>query len=176
MNLVLQIIQHTPVWVFPLVALVLWLGGLNLRQRTVPLRMLWVLPAVMLVLSIGNAIGTAAAPLSAAATWLIAAAIGAAVGWRLTQTPLAIDLTARRITLPHTVVPLLVCVAIILLRYAFGYLYGRYPDLRADPGHALALVAGSALFGGILLGRSARLGFCYWRAIRAPAANPHSAN
>jgi hypothetical protein len=164
MNAIVQIIQHTPIWVFPLIVLVLWLGSINLRERTMPLRLLLVLPIVMLVLSIGNSIGTAAEPLFVLIDWAFSAAIGVTIGWSLTQKPLVIDPRAGRITLPRTVVPLVVCVAIIVLRYAFGYLYGRYPELLADRTCALALIAGGALLGGVMFGRCARLGLWYRQA------------
>jgi hypothetical protein len=38
---------------------------------------------------------------------------------------------AGRIVVPGSVIPLLVCIAIVLWRYFFGYLDGRYPELRA---------------------------------------------
>jgi hypothetical protein len=60
MNVIFAIISRTPIWVWPLIAGVLWLGSLNLRQRTVPLRLAFVFPLVPLVLSVGNATGTAA--------------------------------------------------------------------------------------------------------------------
>jgi hypothetical protein len=60
MNAIVNIIGHTPVWVFPLIVAVLWLGSINLRERTVPLRSLLIFPLVMLVLSIGNSTGTSA--------------------------------------------------------------------------------------------------------------------
>ena len=169
MNAIIQIVQHTPIWVFPLIAVVLWLGSINLRERTVPLRLLLVLPVVLLVLSIGNSIGTSAEPLFALVDWLFSATIGVTIGWRLTQKPLLIDPRAGRLTLPRTVVPLVVCIAIIVLRYAFGYLYGRYPELLADRTYALALIAGGALLGGVMFGRCARLGVWYWQA-RSEAA------
>ena len=168
MSAIVNIIGHTPVWVFPLIVVVLWLGSVNLRERNVPLRSLLVFPAVMLVLSIGNSIGTSAGPLMALGTWLFSAAIGAAVGWYLTQRPRGIEPKIEpksgQIIVPGSVIPLLVCVALITLRYAFGYLYGRYPDLRADQNYALALIAGGALLGGVLLGRYGRLGRWYWQA------------
>ena len=63
MNAIANIIGHTPVWVFPLIVAVLWLGSVNLRERNVSLRSLFIFPVVMLVMSIGNSIGTSAAPL-----------------------------------------------------------------------------------------------------------------
>jgi hypothetical protein len=164
MSAIVNVIGHTPVWVFPLIVAVLWLGSINLRERNVSPRSLFVFPVVMLVMSIGNSIGTSAGPWTALAAWLFSAAIGAVIGWQLTQRPRAIEPKSGRITLPGSAIPLLVCIAIIILRYAFGYLYGRYPDLRADENYALALIAGGALLGGVMLGRYGRLGLWYWQA------------
>jgi hypothetical protein len=164
MSAVINIIGHTPVWVFPLIAVVLWLGAINLRERTVSSRSLLVFPLVMLVLSIGNSIGTGAGPLVAVVDWLFSAAIGAGIGWHLTQRPRAIEPWSGRIVVPGSAIPLLVFAALIILRYAFGYLYGRYPELRADQNCALALIAGGAFLGGVMLGRYGRLGLWYRQA------------
>lgn len=91
MNLAIQIVRHTPIWVFPVVAGVLWLGSINLRERAMPLRLLFVLPVVMLVLSVGNSIGTAAEPLFVLIDWFFSAAAGATIGWKLTQAPRMVD-------------------------------------------------------------------------------------
>jgi hypothetical protein len=165
MNAIVNIVEQTPVWVFPLIVVVLWLGSINLRERNVPLRSLFVLPVVMLVMSIGNSIGTSAGPRTALVAWLCSAVIGAVIGWPLTRRPRAIEPKSGRMVLPGSAIPLIVCIAIIVLRYAFGYLYGRYPDLRADGNYALALIAGGALLGGVMLGRYGRLGLWYWQAM-----------
>jgi hypothetical protein len=161
MSAIANIVGHTPVWVFPLIVAVLWLGSINLRECAVPLRSLFVLPGVMLLISIGNAIGTSAGPWTAVADWLCSAAIGAVIGWLLTRRPRAIDPGSGRITVQGSAIPLLVCIALVILRYAFGYLYGRYPDLRADQNYALALIAGAALLGGVILGRHGRFALWY---------------
>jgi preprotein translocase subunit Sec61beta len=164
MSAIANIVGHTPVWVFPLIVAVLWLGSINLRERNVSVRSLFILPVVMLVMSIGNSIGTSAGPWTALVDWLCSAAIGAVIGWYLTQTPRAIKLNPRQIVLPGSAIPLIVCIALIVWRYAFGYLYGRYPELRADRNYALVLIAGGALLGGVMLGRYGRLGLWYWHA------------
>jgi hypothetical protein len=164
MNAIANIIGHTPVWVFPLIVAVLWLGSLNLRERNVSLRSLFIFPVVMLVMSIGNSIGTSADPWTALADWLCWAAIGAVIGWYLTQAPRAIKPNPRQIVLAGSAIPLIVCIALIVLRYAFGYLYGRYPELRANENYALVLIAGGASLGGVMLGRYGRLGVWYWKA------------
>jgi len=164
MTAIINVVQHTPVWVFPLIAGVLWLGIINLRERTLVLRLLFAFPLVMLVLSVSNSIGTSAPPELALADWLCCAAVGISIGWSLAQKPLAVDPKAGRITLSGSVVPLIVSLSIIVLRYAFGYLYGRYPELVADPNYALVLIAGGALLGGVTFGRYGRLGLWYQQA------------
>jgi hypothetical protein len=171
---VINIIRHTPVLVFPLIVAVLWLAGLSLRQRTRPVGSLFVFPLVMLVLSVGNSIRTSAPPLLALADWIGCAAVGAAIGWSLAPKPLAIDPAARRITLAGSIVPLIVTVGIVVLRYSFGYLYGRYPELATDPDYALALIAGGAFLGGVTFGRYGRLALWYRRATK-PEATAESA-
>ena len=170
MNAIIQIIQHTPIWVFPLIVAVLWFGSMHLRERTVHLRSLFVIPLVMLVLSIGNSAGTCAEPSLALIVWFFSAAIGAVIGWSLTPKPLAIHPKSRLIILPGSTIPLIVFAGIIMLRYAFGYLYGRYPELLADRTYALALIAGGALLGGVMLGRCGRFGLWYWRAASSETA------
>ena len=48
-QIVLQIVTNTPLWVWPLMVLVIWLGVLGLRSRTLPLWRLAILPVVGLV-------------------------------------------------------------------------------------------------------------------------------
>jgi hypothetical protein len=159
-----QILAHTPVWVFPLIATVIWLGSRSLSERTLTLRSLILLPLVILMLSIGGSIATSANPLLAVVGWVVAAALGGAVGCSASRQPRSIDVAAGDIIVPGSVVPLLVIIAIVAWRYVFGYLYGRYPALRADGDYALALIVGNALLGGVMLGRACRYGATYWRA------------
>jgi hypothetical protein len=142
MTTIVNILAHTPIWVFPLIGLVLWLGVINLRRREVPLRSLLAFPLILLSLSIGNFIGTSAPAKLALVDWLGCTAAGTLIGWRITPRPVAVDLVRRTLTLPGSAVPLLVIATIVVLRYSFGYLYGRYPELLADPGYALTLIGG----------------------------------
>jgi hypothetical protein len=163
---VTNVVTRTPVWVFPLIVAVIWLGSLRLRQRTVSLPLLCVLPMVLLSMSVGNSLGTAAGSLQALMGWAIAAAVGAALGWSASREPLSIDVATGRIVVPGSVIPLFVCIAIVAWRYIFGYLYGRYPELRADGDYALALIVGNALLGGVMFGQVCSYGASYWHAVK----------
>lgn len=162
-------IARTPLWVWPLIATVLGFGIWNLWTREMAARRLVAFPLIMLGLSLSNAIGTAAPATLAAATWLAAAALGVAAGWAMTGQPLAVDPVRRRIRIAGSALPLLVTVAIVVLRYGFGYAYGRHPELRADPMLALELIAAGAFLTGITFGRYGHLGA--W-ALRAPKESP----
>ena len=47
-----QIVTNTPLWVWPLMALVVWLGVLGLKPRVLPLWRLAILPVVGLMTSV----------------------------------------------------------------------------------------------------------------------------
>ena len=55
-------------------------------------------------------------------------------------------------------------VAVVVLRYAIGYTYHNWPELRADPALALQFNAIGALLVGIVWGRIVRIGSIYRRA------------
>ena len=172
MDLVVLMLRHTPWWVFPLVAVVLFFGVINLRPRAISAPRLAAFPLVMLGLSLSNAIGTSAAPGSAMADWLACAALGTAIGWAMTAPPLGIEPGSCRPRIAGSAVPLIVTVAIVVLHYAFGYAYGRHPELRADPTLALELIAASALLTGITFGRYGRLGWWWWWRRHQAKASP----
>jgi|KBSSwiStaDraftv2_1062776.scaffolds.fasta_scaffold1320954_2 hypothetical protein len=169
-DVILVVLSRTPLWVWPLIATVLGFGVWNLWTREIAVRRLVAFPLIMLGLSLSNAIGTAAPPTLAAGMWLAAAAFGAAAGWAMTGPPLALDPARRRITIAGSALPLLVTIAIILLRYGFGYAYGRYPELRADPMLALELIGAAAFLAGITFGRYGYLGLRAMRAWKVSAA------
>ncbi|MEQ9643777.1 MAG: hypothetical protein RIM84_27410 [Alphaproteobacteria bacterium] len=150
-------IVHTPLWVWPLIAFSLWLGARELRPHTVPAGTLYILPAMVVILALVYMLAGAAPKPLAYVLWLAAAAPFAALGWVVSAKPLAIHKDQRTIDLPRRVVPLALIVAIICLRYAFGYIYGRWPDLKPDPTYALVQVAIGAAIAGVALGYYGRL-------------------
>ncbi len=164
MTTVVTIISHTPIWVFPLIVAVILIGSRSLRARRVSLRRLVLLPAILLAISIANSLSAAAPAAQALAAWGIALGFGGVAGWLGAARARDIDVASGRLTLPGSAAPLVLCIAIVGWRYLFGYLYGRYPELRADAHYALAFIAGNALLAGIMLGRATACVADYWRA------------
>jgi prepilin signal peptidase PulO-like enzyme (type II secretory pathway) len=162
-NDISEAIKHTPVWVFPLIVLVLWLGARNLQNRERPIAALYVLPLILLILAVVNLASSRANLILVIPAFVASLAIGAAIGWNLVPRNTTAIQGQGRIRVPGSVVPLLMVIAAIILRYAIGYIYGRWPELRTDPTLALEFSATSALLAGVVWGRILRLGWIYRR-------------
>ena len=138
---VFQIVTHTPLWVWPLMALVVWLGVLGLGPRTLPLWRLAILPVVGLVFS-GAGIGQAPRPALALVAWLAALALGLPLGLWLGRRRTVRRLDDGRLALAGGWFMLAFGLSIFAVRYALGVVFGMAPALKAEP-------AWIALAGGI---------------------------
>ncbi len=128
-----QIVANTPLWVWPLMAFVLWLGWRGLQPRTVPLWRLAILPLVSVGTSLGG-VAQSVQPGLALAGWAVALVaalpLGMAIGsrrvarWRPEDGRLEID--GGWFTLCFGI-------SIFAVRYALGVLFGVLPALRVEP-------------------------------------------
>ena len=69
MSMLLQIVTNTPLWVWPLLLLVLWLGWYGLRPRVMRPQRLAILPLVSLGTSMAG-LAQAPQPILALVTWI----------------------------------------------------------------------------------------------------------
>lgn len=153
--MILQILIHTPLWVWALLAALLLLGLWQSRARRVRRVQLMSLPLALLTLGLWSmAPGFVTQPV-AAVLWLGAIAAATALGLRLPRPAAARWLADEaRLMLPGSWVPLLLIVAIFSLRYAAGVGQGLHPEWRALAAvqWPLALVFGG--LSGLFLGRA----------------------
>ena len=129
---ILQIVRNTPLWVWPLMVLVIWLGILGLRSRTLPLWRLAVLPAVGLVLSFVG-IGQAVEPALALVAWLAALAAALLLGDLLGRRPTVRRLQDGRLEIAGGWFMLVFGISIFAARYVLGVVFGMAPSLRVEP-------------------------------------------
>lgn len=153
MTAITQAIAHTPIFVWPLIAVVLFLGARNLWPRERPLSQMFILPAVLLVFAIYNLAASRADLTLPIAAFAVSFAIGIGVGWNLVPKNVVTVPERGAVRVPGSAAPLLVVIAIVILRYAIGYTYGRWPELRSDAALALEFSATGALLAGIVWGR-----------------------
>ncbi len=164
-----QIVGHTPLYVWAILAFLVHRGVVASRTRTASLRSLCIIPAVMTVLALLQ-IGRsgAAGPYAA---WLGAVAVGVLLAWR-GQGAVAVDRAAGTVTQAGSWLPLVLMLTVFGVRYAVAVAGAVRPALAAGTAFALAVAVLLGLCNGLLAGRVLRC-LPAWRAAGAdpvPAA------
>ena len=164
-----QIVTNTPLWVWPLMAFILWLGLQGLRQRAIPVWRLAILPAVSLATSLGG-IAQSVNPAGAAAGWGLALIAFLPLGWAFGQDrPVRLRPEDGKLEIAGGWFALLFGLSIFAVRYAMGVLFGVLPALRAEPLWIHVSGAVGGMVAGIGIGWIANL---VWRARRPMVVAP----
>jgi uncharacterized protein DUF6622 len=157
-----QILIHTPIWVFPLFAYLVWLGFKATRPRTVTIWRSLIVPAVFIVWGLSRLLSRQdySWPL---VTWVAAAAVLLVIGL-LTARPFELDHTTGEIKRPGSWVPLIRNITVFALQYTVAVI------AAVDPHDATAAaIVGRAISGGTtgyFLGRTVALLRQYWKQRR----------
>jgi hypothetical protein len=153
--MILQILSHTPVWVWAVLALLLALGWTQTRERRVAPRRLLLLPLVLLGLGLWSmAPGFVAVPASAV-SWLLA--LGTALALTRGQRPpvgarwLAAE---QRLLLPGSWLPMGLILVIFSMRYVSNVGMALHPAWRNAPALLLPMAALYGALSGFFLGRA----------------------
>lgn len=167
MTAVTNALAGTPVWVWVLLAFLIFIGVRSLKPSSASFGRLAVLPVVFLVWGIASLVATfAVSPISLGA-WAAAFAAGIGLG-RLLIAPVAVraDKTRGLLQLPGSWVNLAMILLIFSTKYVFGYLVATRPGLIRDPGFVVINLGLSGLLVGILVGR-------FWGLWEKYRAAPH---
>ncbi|WP_366005120.1 DUF6622 family protein [Herbaspirillum sp.] len=170
--MVIGIVTHTPLWVWPLLAFLLYRGWQAGRDREIPLFSALAMPVVMLALSLSGLLLSfghhPANALLGAAAMLVAGFFGfrsrAAAAIR-------VDAVRRRIALRGSWQPLLLTLGIFAVKYSAAVALALHPELASNTWFALPQAALYGIFSGIFAGRLLRIVHLYRRAL-AGAAQP----
>jgi uncharacterized protein DUF6622 len=165
----LPILQHTPWWVFVVLAVLIVTGAQALRPRVMPVWRLLIVPAIFIgwgILSAAQRSAAAPAPtLEPMLLWIVAAALGAAIGWTTTRLAGFAFEPNGSVRVPGTPVQLVRNVLIFVAKY--GIAVSAAFATAGDRADIIFLdVAVSGLVAGYFMGWLAR----FVRARRASAA------
>jgi hypothetical protein len=159
-----QILIHTPIWVFPLFAYLIWLGIKAMRPRTVTIWRSLIVPAVFIIWGLSRLFSRQQDFFWPLIAWLGAAAVLLLVGL-LTAQPIELDHTTGEIKRPGSWVPLIRNITVFALQYTVAVISA------VDPHDATtAAVIGRAISGGTtgyFLGRTIALLRQYFRQRKA---------
>jgi len=156
--MLLQILSHTPRWVFVLFAVLLWFGAKQLLARSVSLTRTMVLPVLMAGLSMYGVLSAFGDSPMALAGWAVAAvALAALVLQRALPAGTRYDADTRRFHLQGSAVPLALMMGIFFTKYAVGVLMAMHPELAHNHNVAIGIGTLYGAFSGIFSGRAIRL-------------------
>ncbi|MBP7567767.1 MAG: hypothetical protein KA795_17335 [Burkholderiaceae bacterium] len=154
----LQIIQHTPLWVFAVFAVLLWLGVNALSTRTASLPRVLGPGLALAGLSVYGAIAGFGASALALTAWALAAL--AVFVWAVRR-PLPrgtrYDSWQRVFTLPGSWQPLALMMGIFGTKYAVGVALALQPALAMQWGFSVPVAALYGVFTGLFVSKSLRL-------------------
>lgn len=153
--MLVEIVRHTPVWVWGLLVALLALGAAQLRARSVSPARLAALPMVLALLGLSATATSFVPPWPALAAWATALGAGAMLGLRLPRPAGAHwDAEHHLLRVPGSVVPLAIIVVVFVLRYAGAVALALHPAWRSLLAVALPLAAGYGGITGLLGGRT----------------------
>ena len=159
--MIVEILRHTPVWVFLILAVLVWLGANRLRATDVPARRVVVLPVAMSGFSLFGLYSTFGADPVAATAWILVFAALLATGWILPTNPGVHYVAATRsIRVPGSWVPLALMMMIFFLRYVVAVLLAMHPPLRVET----PFIAGIGAVYGLSAGCFAARALSTWRS------------
>jgi len=163
----ISIIQHTPIWVWALLAALVALGLVQTQTREMTLSRAALLPVIMVTLSVVGVVsrfGVHALPLLA---WAGGAAMAIATAhslrvWRGTIW----SASTSRFQMPGSWLPLALILVLFVVKYTVSVNLVMHPDLLKDAVFPWAASLAYGFFSGLFLARALTL----WSAIRQPAA------
>ena len=169
--MLIQILLHTPAWVFGLFVLLLWVGAKQLLAGSVSLTRVTILPLAMTGLSVYGVASAFGNEPMALVAWIAAALV--LVGLVFTR-PLPAttryDAASRRFHLAGSAVPLALMMGIFFTKYVVGVLLAMHPELRHQTLFALGTGTLYGAFSGIFAARALRLWRLALQAERAEVA------
>lgn len=166
--MLIQILSHTPFYVWAILALLIYRGVLAMREREVAMRTLFIIPLIMLALSLQGIVSTFGAAVLPWSAWAGATLVVAWLVWTFGRAGASAGAAPGSLRIHGSRAPLAMMMAIFFSKYAMAVTLAVQPHASQD---ALLPSVACALFGvfnGYFLGRLARQ-LAAWQALRAPA-------
>lgn len=156
MRAFLQIVFGTPLWVWALLALLLYLGVRALRPTTAPPWRIAIVPTVFFVWGLAGLVVSNGQVAQRAGAWVVALAVGAIIGWMLAaRRPIRVDRVRHLVQMPGGPFTLVLSLLIFAIKYVFGVLHAMEPAAFADARLWMTELAVSGVLTGMFVGRFA---------------------
>jgi hypothetical protein len=163
----LDILTHTPIAVWAVLAALVLLGLRQTRTQTMSATRVWLVPAVVGAASLAGALRgfAGAGELLTGACWAVGAALGFASN-RSLDLPRRVSANADgSFTIGGSIAPLLLFVGVFMVRYVVNVALAISPALASNPTAAAAAAIAYGFTTGLLAARSRKI----WSTRRACA-------
>lgn len=155
----MDILVHTPIWVWPLLALVIWLGVLQLKERAYSRWRVMVLPVVLVALSLSSTFASFGMRGDAFGAWAVGVLVAVGVNAAILKWPdgVAHDAASDSYRVPGSILPLLLILTIFVLRFIVGATLATAPGRAWDASFVIPVCGLLGLCTGLFLARAARI-------------------
>lgn len=150
-----QFLTHTPIYVWGILALLLYRGAVAMREREVPVSALFIIPVVMLALSLHD-IGTRFGPSGfAPVLWALGALAAALLAFSVGESRVIAASRSGRVRIQGSPLPLAMMLAVFAIKYAASAALAIQPRLGQDALFVAAVCVAYGACNGCFLGRLA---------------------
>ena len=156
MHSLTQILTHTPIYVWAILALLVYRGVIALRDREIAFNKLFIVPAIMLALSLQDIGAKFGFSTIALAAWGVGAAVMALLVWTLGSAGVQAGSAPGLVLVRGSRAPMAMMLAVFLTKYAASVALAMQPMARQEAVFTIAVCALFGLFNGYFLGRLAR--------------------
>ena len=118
MQIAFRILANTPVWVFALLAYLIWQGWQAMRPRTQPIWRMLIVPLVFLLMGLSRLVLARGNGLEPLLTWFVTAILFASLALFRGPQLLAVDKARGEVTRPGSAGPLIRNITVFSLQYA----------------------------------------------------------
>lgn len=143
-----KVLAHIPLYVWPLLTLLLASGLRALKKNTVPLAVLLVLPAGFLIWSLFTFFGRFGEHIPSVVLWVVCLISGISLGYlHVLNLHLEFIKERKMVVMPGSALPLALSLSIFSAKFSIGVVSGMFPHLSTS-----LLILGLELVAALILG------------------------
>ena len=142
MQVAMRILANTPVWVWALLAYLIWQGWQAFNPRTQPIWRMLIVPLVFFLMGLSRLWLARDSGIEPLLAWFAAAVVFASLAFTHGPRLLAVDRKNHRVTRPGSAVPLVRNLTVFVLQYGVAVATA----MKLEP-HAIVAVIGHAVSG-----------------------------
>ena len=154
--MLIQILTHTPVYVWAILALLVFRGVAAARDREMDIKKLFIIPIIMLVLSLQDVRAKFGVDLLPLSVWLAGAAGTLLLVWQFGGERVTLGAATGSVRVRGSWAPLAMMMAIFITKYVTSVSMAMQPHLAQNVLFSLVVCAMFGAFNGYFLGRLAR--------------------